>query len=363
MICPAVDWGIFAEVEAGQGRELHFATDPEVGMRLIIAVHSTVLGPAAGGLRMWQYASESAAVTDALRLSRGMTYKYAAAGVALGGGKAVLVGDPRRADRRDELMRTVGRVVDHLGGRFRIGEDVGTTLDDMEQIFTQTGYVNTLPADAGGVGDISFATARGTVEALIACAENAWGSSDLTGRSVALQGLGMVGAKAAAMLSEQGAKLFVSDIDDERVTRVADELGATPVATDEIHALDVDVFAPYALGAVVNDTSINQIRAKIVVGSANNILAEDRHAAALASRGIVYGVDFIANAGGAIYDADRLRKGGFISRRALADVDAIGDRMREVFDIARTADVTPLHGAYQLAERRLSDAARLRSLW
>ncbi|MGH8514645.1 MAG: Glu/Leu/Phe/Val dehydrogenase family protein, partial [Gammaproteobacteria bacterium] len=245
-------------------------------------------------------------------------------------------------------------------GRFRIGADVGSTLDDMENIFTETDHVNTLPADAGGVGDISYATARGSVAAIQACAERAWGHADLRGRRIALQGLGMVGEKAARMLVEQGAELVVSEIDTKRLARVASELKVRTVEPDEIHRQDVDIFAPFALGAVVNDETIGEIKARVVVGSANNVLASDHHADELQERGIVYGVDFIANAGGAIYDADRLRKGGFVERRALAKVDAIGDRIRRTFEVADESGVTPLAAAYQLAERRLATFAARR---
>lgn len=352
---------VFSQLEAGDFQSVHIATDARVGMRLIIAIHSTILGPAAGGLRMWAYAGEEEAIDDALRLARGMTYKYAAAGVDMGGGKAVLMADPRQGEGREELMRAVGRAVDGLGGRFRIGEDVGTTLDDMEQIFVETDHVNTLPADVGGVGDISFATARGTVQAMRVCAQRAWGSPDLAGRRVAVQGLGMVGAKAATMLREEGAEIVVCDLDGARVDAAVDELSATALAPEEIHRAEVDVFAPFALGAVVNDATLDELRAKVVVGSANNVLAEERHAGELEQRGIVYGVDFVANAGGAIYDADRLKKGGFVRRRALAHVDRIGERMQQVFDLADARETTSLEGAYAIAEQRLDTFRHLRS--
>lgn len=352
---------IFDQLEADGYEQVVIASDKAIGMRLVIAVHSTTLGPAAGGLRMWPYATEVDAITDALRLARGMTLKYAAAGVDLGGGKAVLIGDPRSALKSEALMRAVGKVVEGLGGRFRIGEDVGTTLDDMELIHTETDYVNTLPEDVGGVGDISLATARGSVQATVACAERAWGNSDLTGRRIAVQGLGMVGEKAARLLSEAGAELVVADIDTDRADRVAAALGAEAVSAADIHRQEVDVFGPYALGGVLDDETIPELRAKVVVGSANNQLAEDRHATELADRGIVFGVDFIANAGGAIYDADRLRKGGFVRRRALAHVDRIGDRIRETFAVADADDVTPLAAAYRLAEARLATFRHLRT--
>lgn len=344
----------FSDLEEGGFEQIVVASDAAVGMRLVIAIHSTDLGPAAGGLRIWPYPSESDAVYDAMRLARGMTLKYAAAGVHLGGGKAVLLKQPTAPLDREPLMRAVGRVVDRLGGRFRIGADVGSTLDDMESIFAETDYVNTLPEDAGGVGDISVATARGTMAAMEACAERAWGTADLRGRRIALQGLGMVGEKSARLLHERGAELIVCDIDGGRAARVAAELGATVASPEDIHRQDVDIFAPFALGGVVNDETIGEIKAKVVVGSANNVVAEDRHADELADRGIIYGVDFIANAGGAIYDADRLRKGGFVRRRALAHVDSIGDRIRRTFAIADESGMTPLRAAYEMAERRLA---------
>src|SRR3954471_22450264 len=191
-------------------KKLQLVNDSASGLRAVIAIHSTALGPATGGLRMWTYESELAAIFDALRLARGMTYKYAAAGVNLGGGKAVIIGDPK-TDKSEALMRAMGRMIDQLGGEYITGEDVGTTLEDMETLYSETDYVVTLPEHCGGAGDISPATALGSIEAMRACAERAWGSADLTGRRVALQGLGMVGAKALAMLVEAGAEVLVTD--------------------------------------------------------------------------------------------------------------------------------------------------------
>jgi leucine dehydrogenase len=297
---------------------------------------------------------------DALRLARGMTDKYAAAGVDMGGGKAVIIGDPAR-DKSEALLRAVGRMVERLGGAYRTGEDVGTTLADMELIHRETDYVNTLPEYCGGVGDISEATALGCHESLRACAERAWGSGELDGRSVALQGLGMVGWRALKLLLDDGARVVVSDVDEAKVTRAREEFGVEAAAVGEIHALDVDIFAPYALGGVIDDHTLPQLRARVICGSANNVLQEARHAEALEQAGIVWGVDFMVNAGGAIYDADRLRKGGFVRERAMADVMRIGDRLREVFDTAAVEGVTPLVAAERIAERRIEAIRSLKA--
>src|SRR4051794_24146117 len=277
-------------------KKVVICNDSDSGLRAVIAIHSTALGPATGGLRMWTYANEHDAIFDALRLARGMTYKYAAAGVNLGGGKAVIIGDPKR-DKTEALMRAMGRMIDQLGGEYITGEDVGTTLEDMETLYAETDHVVTLPEHCGGAGDISPATALGSIEAMRACAERAWGSPDLTGRRVALQGLGMVGGKALPMLVEAGAEVLVTDLDHERVAAAVAAHGVEAVEPDAIYDVDADIFAPYALGAVIDDDTVPRLKAKVVAGAANNILAEDRHGDALIERGIVFAVDYIANSG------------------------------------------------------------------
>src|SRR5918994_4717059 len=203
-------------------KKVILCNDTDVGLRAIIAIHSTALGPAAGGLRMWTYASEEEAIMDALRLGRGMTYKYAAAGVNLGGGKAVIIGDPKK-DKSEALLRAMGRMIDQLGGEYITGEDVGTTLEDMETIYSETNHVVTLPEHAGGAADISPATAFGSIQVMRACANRVWGTTELGGRSVALQGLGMVGGKALPMLVDAGAEEVVTDLDEEKVNKAVKE--------------------------------------------------------------------------------------------------------------------------------------------
>jgi leucine dehydrogenase len=342
-------------------KKLQLVNDTATGLRAVIAIHSTALGPATGGLRMWTYADEQDAIMDALRLARGMTYKYAAAGVNLGGGKAVIIGDPK-TDKTEALMRAMGRMIDQLGGEYITGEDVGTTLEDMETLYSETDHVVTLPEHCGGAGDISPATALGSVEAMRACVERVWGTSELTGRTVALQGLGMVGAKALAMLVEAGADVRVTDIDADKVAAAVSAHGVQAVAPDEIYDQDVEIFAPYALGAVINDDTIPRLKAKVVAGAANNILAEDRHGDELIERGIVFAVDYIANSGGTIFDTDRYRKGGFQRERAMANVRRVGDRLRETFAIADRDGLAYHRAADRLAERRIEALSHVRLL-
>src|SRR5919206_3460098 len=272
--------------------------------------------------------------------------------LANGGGKAVIIGDPK-TDKSEALMRAMGRMIDQLGGEYITGEDVGTTLEDMETLYSETDYVVTLPEHCGGAGDISPATALGSIEAMRACAERVWGSPDLAGRTVALQGLGMVGGKALRMLVDAGADVRVTDVDDEKVAAAVAEHGVTAVAPKDIYAQDVDIFAPYALGAVINDETIPLLRAKVVAGAANNILASDRHGDELIARDIVFAVDYIANSGGTIFDTDRYRKGGFQPERAMANVRRVGDRMREVFAIADRDRIAYHRAADRLAGQRI----------
>jgi leucine dehydrogenase len=342
-------------------KKLVICNDTDTGLRAVIAIHSTALGPATGGLRMWTYDREEDAIFDALRLARGMTYKYAAAGVNLGGGKAVIIGDPKK-DKSEALMRAMGRFIDQLGGEYQTGEDVGTTLDDMELLHTETDHVVTLPVHAGGAGDISPATALSSVLATKACAQKVWGSPSLAGRTVALQGLGICGSKALKLLLDEGATVVVSDVDEAKVTAAVAEHGVTSVAPAAVYDQAVDIFAPYALGAVINDDTIGRLKCKIVAGSANNILAEERHGDELQQRGIVYAVDYVANSGGTIYDTDRFRKGGFQPERAWANVHRVFDRTLEVFAIADAENIPYYKAADQLAERRIAALDKVRLL-
>jgi leucine dehydrogenase len=354
-------WDPLAALSAGDFKKLVVCNDSSTGLQAIIAIHSTALGPANGGVRMFPYDSWDDAARDAMRLARAMTYKWAAAGEDRGGGKAVIVGDPR-VDKNEALLRAFGRFVDQLGGEYYVGEDVGITLSDMEVIHLETDYVATLPLEAGGIGDIAPATARGVIQAMRACAVKVWGTPDLAGRSVALQGLGACGGVVLRMLVEEGAAVTVADVDPEKVARAERESLVAAVAPDEIYGQDVDIFSPCAMGQVMNDDTIGRLKARVVCGSANNVFAEDRHAAELERRGIVYAVDFVANAGGAIYDAEQFRKGGFHEARVQRKIDGIFDRVQQVFASAERDGTTYVQAAYALAEARLNALAGVRGI-
>ncbi len=342
-------------------RKVVLCHNADVGLKAVVAIHSTDLGPATGGLRMWTYESEAAAIMDAMRLGRGMTYKYAAAGLNLGGGKAVIIGDPR-TQKTEALIRAMGRFIQSLHGEYQTGEDVGTTLADMELLAQETEYVVTLPEYCGGAGNIGPATAFGVQQAMKACAREVWGADSLQGRSVALQGLGAVGWPALEGLVKEGAVLTVADIDPARVERACREFGVKAVSAAEIHAQPVDVYGPYALGAVIDDRTVPELRCRIVCGSANNQLAEERHGTLLHEKGIVYAPDYIANAGGTIFDTDRLQKGGFNRERAWANVARIGERMTELIAISKQERIPTWLAADRLAERRLGMARHLRMI-
>src|SRR5215212_10819377 len=270
--------------------------DKSSGYRGVIAIHDTTLGPALGGARFWHYASDEEAIIDALRLSRGMTYKNAVAGLNLGGGKSVIIGD-NRTTKREMTFRAHGRFVESLGGRYITAEDVGTSTADMDFVHMETDYVAGL---AGRSGDPSPVTAHGVFRAIQASAKARWGADDLSTKTVAVQGCGHVGYYLAKELHEAGAKLIVTDIDADRVKRVATEFGARPVGADEIYSVAAEIFAPCALGAIINDRTLPQLKCEIVAGAANNQLLEERHGDELESRNILYAPDYVANAGGVI---------------------------------------------------------------
>ena len=327
--------------------EVVMASDPSCGYRGIIAVHSTALGPALGGTRFWNYESDQAAITDALRLSRGMTYKNAVAGLDLGGGKSVILGD-NRTENREGIFRAHGRFVESLGGRYITAEDVGTGTADMDFVHMETQHVAGLKAKSG---DPSPVTAHGVFRAIQASAKHKWGSDDLTGKVVAIQGCGNVGSYLAAELHEAGAKLIVSDIDPERTARVARDTGAEVVLGDAIYSATADIFAPCALGGILNDTTIPMLRVEIVAGGANNQLLEARHGDVLEEKGIDYAPDYVANAGGVINVFGEVA--GWDSDRALRKADDIYDTVLKVYEIAGTDGIPSYVAADRLAERRL----------
>jgi leucine dehydrogenase len=325
---------VFQQDDFDGHEQVAFFKDDETGLRAIIAVHNTNLGPALGGVRMWPYPSDSEAVRDVLRLSRGMTYKSALAGLPFGGGKSVIIGDPHR-DKSDALMRAMGRCVEKLAGRYIAAEDSGTNVDDLQQMATQTEHVagvvnkNTTGGDVR-TGDPSPATARGVFVGLEAAVRHKLGRDDLEGVKVAVQGVGNVGLRLVNYLREAGARCWVADLHAERVERVADETGAIPAAAHDIVGLDVDVFAPCALGAVLNSDSIPRLQASVVAGAANNQLQDSTHGATLLREGILYAPDYVINAGGVIDVA--FERTGYDLERVVAKVEGIASSLREIFE-------------------------------
>jgi len=329
-----------------------FAADDETGLRAIVAIHSTVLGPGMGGTRFYPFASERDALVDVLRLAKGMAYKHAVCGNDLGGGKAVIIGDPRTV-RTDALMRVYARFVDRIGGRYLTAEDVGTTQADMDLIRTVTPFVTGISEAQGGSGDPSPATAWGVYHALLAVAEQLWGDASLDGRHVAIAGTGKVGSDLARRLAGAGCRLTLADVRDDIVVPLAKELGADVVAPDRIHAVACDVLSPCALGATLNQHTIPELRCAAVCGCANNQLAPDDDGDRLAAAGVLYAPDYVANAGGVINIADELDPRGYDRERAYARVATIEDTMRRVFERATADGVTPARAADRLAEDRL----------
>ncbi len=343
---------------ADMGHEqLVLCQDSASGYRGIIAVHSTVLGPALGGTRFWQYASDEEAIVDALRLARGMTYKNAVAGLNLGGGKSVIIGDNKTTDR-EMIFRAHGRFVESLGGRYITAEDVGTSTADMDYVHMETDYVSGL---AGRSGDPSPVTAHGVFRAIQASAKHRWGADDLTTKTVAIQGCGHVGYYLAKELHEAGAKLAVTDMDGERVKRVVNEFGARAVGLDEIYGVQADIFAPCALGAIINDKTIPQLKVEIVCGAANNQLLEERHGDELEKRNMLYTPDYVANAGGVINVYSELA--GWSSARAFRKADEIYDTVLKVFAIAKDEKVPTYLAADRLAEQRIRAVGSMVRTW
>lgn len=332
--------------------EIVVASDASCGYKGIIAVHSTALGPALGGTRFWQYDSDEAAITDALRLSRGMTYKNAVANLDLGGGKSVIVGD-NRTTNREAIFRAHGRFVESLGGRYITAEDVGTGTADMDFVNMETEHVAGLKHKSG---DPSPVTAHGVFRAIQASAKQRWGSDDLTGKVVTIQGVGNVGRYLANELHGAGATLIVSDIRPERTAQVAKETGATVVQGDEIYTARADIFAPCALGGVINDETLPKLKVEVIAGGANNQLLEARHGDQLEERGMQYAPDYVANAGGVINVFGEVV--GWDRNHALSKADEIYDTVLSVFEIARTDGVPSYVAADRLAERRLSSVGK-----
>ncbi|WP_018716407.1 Glu/Leu/Phe/Val family dehydrogenase [Arhodomonas aquaeolei] len=349
---------VFEHREFREHERVVFGHDPDTGLRAIIAVHSTRLGPSLGGCRIFPYPDDDAALTDVLRLSRGMTYKSAMAGLPLGGGKAVVIADPHK-DKTPALMRALGRLVEDLNGLYITAEDSGTDVDDLRTIAGVTGHVVGIAdkRDADGIvrsGDPSPATARGIFGGIRASLRAALGRDDLDGVRVAVQGVGNVGHHLAAMLHNAGARLWVSDIDEPALRHAVTAYDAEPVDTAAIHAAPVDVFAPCAMGAVLNARTIPELQARVIAGSANNQLAEDTDGERLRERDILYAPDYVINAGGVIDVADEYA--GYDALRVRRRVDAIADTLTEIYERAARQGLATSTVADHIAEERLAAA-------
>jgi leucine dehydrogenase len=348
---------IFNLMGQHEHEQLVFCSEPSCGYRGIIAIHDTTLGPALGGTRFWNYASDAEAIIDVLRLARGMTYKAAVAGLNLGGGKSVIIGDPR-TKRREMIFRAHGRFVESLGGRYITAEDVGTSVADMDYANMETSNVTGL---SGTSGDPSPVTAFGVYRGIKAAAKAKYGDDSLGGKTVAVQGVGHVGYYLCQHLAGEGASLIVTDIDEVRVQRVVDEFGAEAVRPDAIYGVEADVYAPSALGATVNDETIPQLKVDIVAGAANNVLAEERHGDVLHERGILYAPDYVINAGGLINVYGELK--GWNPDQSMRKASEIYSTLLSLFDLSREEGIPTYQAADRIAERRIHEVGQIQRTW
>jgi leucine dehydrogenase len=352
---------IFDEIQKREHEQVAFCSDAEIGLKAIIAIHNTTLGPALGGTRMWTYTSDDEALRDALRLSRGMTYKAAIAGLNLGGGKAVIIGDPEK-EKSEPLFRAYGRFVDSLGGRYITAEDVGTSERDMEWVSHETRHVTGTSKARGGSGDPSPVTGFGVYVGMKAAANVAYGSDSLEGKKVSIQGAGKVASYLAEHLAKDGAVISCTDINEDRAKQLAAKVGGTYVDPDSIYGQDVDIFAPCALGAILNDETIPALKCRIVAGGANNqLLEEQKHASMLAKRDILYAPDYAINAGGLMNVANELE--GHNPERALTQAKGIYDIIRDIFRISSEENVLTTIAANKLAEQRIHNIGRIKRVY
>ncbi len=352
---------IFEHMEQRDHEQVVFCSDKPSGLRAIVAIHNTNLGPALGGTRMWMYNTDEDALNDVLRLSRGMTYKAAVAGLNLGGGKAVIIGDPNK-DKTEALFRAFGRFVEGLAGRYITAEDVGTDVRDMEYVRMETKYVTGIDRALGGSGDPSPVTAYGVYVGLKACMKELTGNDSLKGKKVAVQGAGHVAQFVCDHLAKEGAKIFVSDIYEEKVKRVAEKTKAEIVPPDQIYDVSADVFCPCALGAIVNDETIPRFKFRIIAGGANNQLAdEQKHGRMLMEKGILYAPDYAINAGGLINVYNELE--GYSQERALQQAKGIYDTILKIFAISKRESIPTYEASNRLAEQRIHSISRMKTIY
>lgn len=351
---------VIAQMMLNNHEQIVFCNDNSTGLKAIIAIHNTVLGPSLGGTRMWNYNNEMEALTDVLRLSRGMTYKSSVAGLNLGGGKAVIIGDAKKL-KSEALLRRFGKFVDSLGGKYITAEDVAMSSRDMEIINMETKFVSGLPENMGGSGDPSPVTAYGVYVSMKASAKEAFGTDSLSGKKVLVQGIGNVGMHLVEHLTKEGAKVYVYDITEERVKIAVEKHKAEFVSADKMFDLDIDIYAPCALGATVNDDTLGRLKCKVICGAANNQLADEKkHGEMVVSKGILYAPDFVVNAGGIINVYYELE--GYNRERALSHAEKIYDTTWNIIQMAKTEKIPTYMAANRLAEKRIEAIAKINAV-
>lgn len=347
---------MFDTLKKEEFEEIVYGYDKYSGLKSIIAIHNTALGPAFGGTRMMPYFTEKEALEDVLLLAKAMTYKNAAAGINFGGGKAVIIGDPE-TEKTEDLLRAFGRLVEGLGGRFIAGVDIGTDENDMVILQQESNHVTALPIYYGGAGSTSGATAYGLYQGIKSAAEEVFGDKQLKDKSVAIQGVGHIGNSLAKYLVDEGAEVYVSDINEKALNKLKKEIPVKTVDPEEIYDLDVDIFSPCALGGILNDNTIPKLKCKLIAGSANNQLKNpEKHCKMIEERGIVYIVDYILSAGGVINNSQQYNPHGYNKDAAYAQLNKIGENVKKVLNIARKEKITAVEAAKLLAKRRIQNA-------
>lgn len=342
---------VFGQTSFDNHEQIVFCQDKDTGLKAIIGIHNTVLGPALGGTRMWKYSNEWEALNDVLRLSRGMTYKSAISGLNLGGGKAVIIGDSK-IDKTPEMIAKFGQFVDSLSGRYITAEDVGTTTPDMDLIRKYTSHVTGISEAIGGSGNPSPVTAYGVYMGMKAAAKYKFGTDNLDGKRILVQGIGHVGETLVDYLTAEGAKVIISDINEARLQEIGNKYGAKIFQGDDLYSIDVDIYAPCALGATVNDDTISKLKAQVIAGAANNQLAnESRHGQMLKDRGILYAPDFLINAGGIINVYGEIAHYG--KEEAMRRTENIYNTTLEIFNFAEANNITTHEAAFKIAQNRI----------
>lgn len=349
---------IIAQMGLNNHEQIVFCNDNATGLKAIIAIHNTILGPALGGTRMWKYNNELEALNDVLRLSRGMSYKASISGLNLGGGKAVIIGDSK-TQKSEALIRRFGKFVDSLGGKYITAEDVGISTKEMEYVKMETNHVTGLPESMGGGGDPSPVTAYGVFMGMKASAKELWGNDSLSGKKVAVQGVGHVGENLVKHLAKEGAKIYINDINEEKLASLAKETGAEVILGDGIYDVAMDIYAPCALGATINDVTLSKLKCGIISGAANNqLLDEVLHGNSLLDKGIIYAPDFLINAGGLINVYSELI--GYNRENALRQTENIYNTTLNIFKKAKDEKTTTHEAAKRIAEERITAIGKIK---